>query len=44
MVNEQIIKNINERMKGNKSSDPNSLFKYRPFDEFTYDMLENEYL
>lgn len=44
MLNEQKIKNINERMKGNKSSVPNSLFKYRPFDEFTYDMLENEYL
>ena len=29
-------------MKGKKSSVPNSLFKYRPFDEFTYDMLENE--
>ena len=44
MLNEQKIKNINERIKGNKSSVPNSLFKYRPFDEFTYDMLENEYL
>ena len=23
---------------------PRSLFKFRPFDKFTFDMLENEYL
>ena len=28
----------------NKYSGPKTLFKYRPFDEYTYDMLENEYL
>lgn len=27
MLNEQKIKNINERIKGNKSSVPNSLFR-----------------
>lgn len=26
----------------NKYSGPKTLFKYRPFDEYTYDMLENE--
>ena len=34
---------INERIKGNDVELPKILYKYRPFDQFTYDMLENKY-
>ena len=34
---------INERIKGNNVELPKILYKYRPFDKFTYDMLENKY-
>ena len=35
---------INKKMHGKASEYPKLLYKYRPFDEFTFDMLENEYL
>lgn len=44
MLCDKEIRVINERIKGTKAVVPASLFKYRPFDEFTCDMLENEYL
>ncbi|HCY48885.1 MAG TPA: hypothetical protein DHU79_01335 [Clostridiales bacterium] len=44
MTQSKEIKTINDKMKGNTSTVPRTLFKYRPFDEHTYDMLENEYL
>ncbi len=44
MTQSKEIKTINDKMKGNTSTVPRTLFKYRPFDEHTYDMLENGYL
>lgn len=41
------IKYLNERIQLNGQDiydGPKSLFKYRPFDEYTFDMLENRYL
>ena len=35
---------INEKLKGQKPEIPQYLYKYRPFDEYTFDMLENAYL
>ncbi len=35
---------INARLNGQKVNVPQSLYKYRPFDEHTFDMLENEYI
>jgi Protein of unknown function (DUF2971). len=43
----EVIQYLNSYMnqEGNaKYQGPDSLFKYRPFDEFTFDMLENNYL
>ena len=34
---------INARLNGEKVDIPKLLYKYRPFDNYTYDMLENEY-
>ena len=44
MTQSKEIKTINDKMQGNTSTVPRTLFKYRPFDEYTYDMLENGYL
>ncbi len=44
MTQSKEIKTINDKMQGNTSTVPRTLFKYRPFDEHTYDMLENGYL
>lgn len=35
---------INEKLKGQRPETPQYLYKYRPFDEYTFDMLEHEYL
>ena len=35
---------INDKLTGEKSGIPSSLYKYRPFDEYTYDMLNNGYV
>ncbi|MFA5561363.1 MAG: DUF2971 domain-containing protein [Eubacteriales bacterium] len=35
---------LNARLNGQDVSLPKELYKYRPFDEYTLDMLENEYL
>ena len=44
MDNAEKIRIVNERMKGNNVGVPKSLFKYRPFDKYAFDMLENNYL
>ena len=44
MTQSKEIKTINDKMQGNTSTVPRTLFKYRPFDKHTYDMLENGYL
>ena len=44
MTQSKEIKTINDKMKGNTSTVSRTLFKYRPFDEHTYDMLEKGYL
>lgn len=40
----QEIEYINKKMNGEKTPLPRYLYKYRLFDDFTYDMLENNYL
>ena len=40
----QRIDYINAKLNGEKVPSPQSLYKYRPFDEFAYDMLDNNYL
>ena len=35
---------INARLNGQEKDIPKTLYKYRPFDEHTFDMLENDYL
>ena len=35
---------INDKMNRKDVSAPSFLYKYRPFDEFTFDMLDNEYV
>ena len=42
--NQTAINIINQKMHGKKKEYPKFLYKYRPFDEFTFDMLENNYL
>ena len=42
--NQEKIAIINKKMHGKESEYPKLLYKYRPFDEFTFDMLENNYL
>lgn len=47
MINEEKIAYLNQIIAKNYQtpySGPSLLYKYRPFDEFTFDMLENEYL
>lgn len=47
MTNEEKIAYLNQIIANNhqtRYSGPSLLYKYRPFDEFTFDMLENEYL
>lgn len=42
---DQILKTLNMLIEGNnKNLIPAYLYKYRPFDKFTFDMLENNYL
>lgn len=43
-VDLQKIKIINEKMKGNNFNNPSVLYKYRPFDKFTFDMLDKDYV
>ena len=38
------IEFINNRMSGKKVEVPQFLYKYRPFDEFAFDMLEKGYV
>ena len=38
------IEFINNRMSGKKVETPQFLYKYRPFDEFAFDMLEKGYV
>lgn len=35
---------INKKLNGIEAQIPHLLYKYRPFDEYTFDMLENSYL
>ena len=35
---------INEKLSGHHPPAPRRLFKYRPFDDYTYEMLDNAYL
>ena len=35
---------LNARLNGQTVTLPETLYKYRPFDEYAFDMLENEYL
>lgn len=47
MKNEEKIAYLNQIIANNhqtRYSGPSLLYKYRPFDEFTFDMLENEYV
>ena len=47
MTNEEKIAYLNQIIAKNYQtpySGPSLLYKYRPFDEFTFDMLENEYV
>ena len=47
MTNEEKIAYLNQIIANNhqtRYSGPSLLYKYRPFDEFTFDMLENEYV
>lgn len=47
MTNEEKIAYLNQIIASNHQtlySGPSLLYKYRPFDEFTFDMLENEYV
>ena len=47
MTNEEKIAYLNQIIANNHQtpySGPSLLYKYRPFDEFTFDMLENEYV
>ena len=47
MTNEEKISYLNQIIAINHQtpySGPSLLYKYRPFDEFTFDMLENEYV
>lgn len=44
MTESEKIKYLNDRINGETEKSPEILYKYRPFDEFTYDMLENSYL
>lgn len=47
MTNEEKIAYLNQIIASNHQtpySGPKFLYKYRPFDEFTFDMLENEYV
>ncbi len=37
------IKFINDKLKGRQTDIPRFLYKYRPFDRYTYDMLDNNY-
>ncbi len=43
-MEKQKLNYLNEIIKGNRSDIPSLLYKYRPFDQYTYDMLENSYL
>lgn len=38
------IKYINQSIRNKEYKGPKFLYKYRPFDEYTFDMLENDYL
>ena len=47
MNNEEKIKYLNRMIRKEdcvEFKSPDSLFKYRPFDDYTFDMLENKYL
>lgn len=47
MTNEEKIAYLNQIIASNQQTlyyGPKLLYKYRPFDEFTFDMLENEYV
>lgn len=37
-------RNINQSIRDKEYKGPKFLYKYRPFDEYTFDMLENDYL
>lgn len=43
-MDKQAIALINSRLEKNEVKIPMVLFKYRPFDQFSFDMLEKEYL
>ena len=43
-MDKQAIALINSRLNNNEVKIPMVLFKYRPFDQFSFDMLEKEYL
>lgn len=42
--NQTAINIINKKLHGKEIEYPKFLYKYRPFDEFAFDMLENDYL
>ena len=43
-MNENKLAFINQKLNGQPPDFPQLLYKYRPFDEYTFDMLDNTYL